>query len=339
MQTGLQEIRCTQNALLTVVIPAYNVEQYIAKCLDSLLPQCPQYGVEVVIVVDGATDGTRSEIDKAISETNSTRVRVVEQHNQGLSAARNRGLREVQSEYVYFLDSDDYLADNFLDEVFPILVQERPDIVEFDATRVDEKGVPIGPLKITPVQDGQVRKVSQEEFLSTFMCYAWGRIVRTKIAARHRFPEGRRFEDAATIPWYYHDSSKIIGIGKPLVAYRQRRGSILASPRLSDVLDLAHAVDKAAREFRVKSEAFWQVVAIRAHQTACGRILLLTPHHWKTGLGALTDAIVGVPPTRGTLRWLQVRATRIYVLLLTLKRLVTIDSVESASKLFRSSSI
>lgn len=309
-------------ALLSIVIPAYNVEGYVGKCLDSLLPQCRAGETSVVIVVDGATDGTVAAIDQAIARHPLADVRVIHQPNAGLSAARNTGLAAVRTEYVSFLDSDDLVASDYVSAILSCIRDHEPDLIEFNALRVDESGEPIDEMKFSAAPSGRCAPVSLEDFLSVFRCYAWARVARTEIASRHPFPAGRRFEDAATIPWYYHDSTTIMGLGKALVHYRQRIGSILSSPRASDVADLAEAATRASRCYRVDHEHYWRVVATRIHQVACGRIPLLPLREWGDCLGRLRAAIDGVPPFGGLRRWMQVRATTLYVSLLLVKRLL-----------------
>ena len=90
--------------MVSVIIPVYNVEKYLAECVDSVLAQsCQNY--EIILVDDGATDSSGRMCDEYARKD--SRIRVIHQSNGGLSAARNAGLDAAQGEYVYFLDSDD----------------------------------------------------------------------------------------------------------------------------------------------------------------------------------------------------------------------------------------
>src|SRR6185312_1132116 len=125
-----------ENKSLTVVIPAYNVGPYIGACLLSVLNQPGQEGsLDIVIVVDGATDNTIEQIHQAIDGRTSN-VLLIEQNNAGLSAARNRGLSAVLTEYVCFLDGDDTWLPWYLADILLAVKGERPDIVEYDALRI-----------------------------------------------------------------------------------------------------------------------------------------------------------------------------------------------------------
>ena len=96
------------NALVTIIIPAYNTEQYIHRAIESSIRQTYK-NIEIIIVDDGSTDGTLSVAQNY--ETQDSRVKVLHQENEGVSSARNHGIREAGGEYIMFLDSDDWFED------------------------------------------------------------------------------------------------------------------------------------------------------------------------------------------------------------------------------------
>lgn len=114
---------------VSVVIPVYNVEKYLAQCVDSVLAQT--WGdYEVILVDDGATDSSGAMCDEYAAKD--SRIRVIHRPNGGLSAARNTGLDAVNGEYVYFLDSDDYIEPTALADLVSAAAQEQADVVFFD---------------------------------------------------------------------------------------------------------------------------------------------------------------------------------------------------------------
>lgn len=118
-----------QSKLVSVIIPVYNVEQYLAECVDSVL--CQTYtDYEIILVDDGATDSSGRMCDDYARKD--TRIRVIHQENGGLSAARNTGLRAAKGEYVYFLDSDDYIENCTLEHLAALAESENADVVFFD---------------------------------------------------------------------------------------------------------------------------------------------------------------------------------------------------------------
>lgn len=117
-------------ALISVIIPVYNVEEYLRECVDSVL--CQTYrNFEIILVDDGSTDSSGEICDEYLEKDD--RITVIHQKNGGLSAARNSGLSEAEGKYVYFLDSDDYIADNLLETLVEIDEKDNSDIVFFDA--------------------------------------------------------------------------------------------------------------------------------------------------------------------------------------------------------------
>ena len=115
--------------MISVIIPVYNVEKYLAECIDSVLCQSTS-DYEIILVDDGATDSSGRMCDEYAQKD--PRIRVLHQVNGGLSAARNTGLKAARGEYVYFLDSDDYIEPCALDHLATTAKQEQADVVFFD---------------------------------------------------------------------------------------------------------------------------------------------------------------------------------------------------------------
>lgn len=121
----------------SVIVPAYNVETYIDRCVMSILNQTYS-DFELIIIDDGSTDGTGKKLDDyALSDA---RIHVVHSRNQGQSAARNKGLEICSGEYVYFCDSDDWIEPDILERCLETFEQEHSDIVRFQSfTHIGEK--------------------------------------------------------------------------------------------------------------------------------------------------------------------------------------------------------
>ena len=118
------------NIEISVIVPAYNVEDYVEKCLESICSE-KKRSLEIICVDDGSTDGTLKKIyDYAKTDQ---RISVFVQKNQGLSVARNRGLEHARGEYIYFIDSDDYLESDSLDILYQTIMSKDLDILYFDA--------------------------------------------------------------------------------------------------------------------------------------------------------------------------------------------------------------
>ncbi len=111
--------------LISVVIPAYNVGKYIDKCIDTVLTQTYS-NIEIILVDDGATDDTAEICDNYAKKDN--RVKVIHKKNGGLSDARNAGIDAAKGKYITFIDSDDYIADDYVEFLYKLLIGKDADI-------------------------------------------------------------------------------------------------------------------------------------------------------------------------------------------------------------------
>lgn len=127
---------------LSLIIPVYNVEQYVGRCLQSCLkqPYVMADDFELVIVNDGTKDNSMAIVEEMTRD--SSNVTIVNQHNQGLSMARNAGLKAAKGEYVWFIDSDDWIEEGCLHEIIQHLVQTDVDILQLQYRNVYTDGTP-----------------------------------------------------------------------------------------------------------------------------------------------------------------------------------------------------
>lgn len=121
---------------VSIILPVYNVEKYLEECMESAINQTLD-SIEIIAVNDGSTDNSIDILKKY--EEKYDFVKIVTQENKGLSGARNTGLREAKGEYVYFLDSDDYIELNSMEYCYNIAVENNLDIITFDAISFADK--------------------------------------------------------------------------------------------------------------------------------------------------------------------------------------------------------
>lgn len=143
-----------ESSLVSVIIPAYNVEQYIENCISSVMKQS-YANIEIIVVDDGSTDSTSKMIDEI--RVRDSRVKVIHTKNRGVSSARNTGIEVARGEYITFVDADDYLADDFVEYLLGIMVSEKADfcISKNCFSRTGE----------TQIQEDHPRAISKEEAL------------------------------------------------------------------------------------------------------------------------------------------------------------------------------
>ncbi len=211
----------TVTADLSVIIPCYNVEQYVADCIESVLSQPMKHSMELILIDDGSSDKTGDVLDHYAGRDG---VTVISQENRGLSGARNSGLNAARGRYILFLDSDDRLVQDSLDE---LLIQAQTldtDIIE-GGTLQQIDG------QILPVSDRLKEQTPKLVDPSALSGYAWGKLIRRSLFERIQFPEGYLFEDSI-ITWLLLPRSERIAVSSlPFYIYRRNQEGITASAR------------------------------------------------------------------------------------------------------------
>lgn len=120
----------SKNPKFSIIIPVYNVQNYLSKCLDSVIGQT-MLDIEIICVDDGSKDESAVILEKYAQIDD--RIKIIKKENGGLSSARNAGLKTAQGEYICFLDSDDYFESNLCERIYREVLEHRPDIIVFGA--------------------------------------------------------------------------------------------------------------------------------------------------------------------------------------------------------------
>ena len=219
-------------AKLSFIVPVYNVEQYLRKCVDSLLAQ-DYDNYEIILVDDGSTDSCPSICDEYASASfasfhqSITPIRVIHQKNGGLSVARNAGLKAAEGEYVCFVDSDDYWEKNVLGSLMEQVERDNLDVLRFDYQNVNEQYQVYLPNKYPHQIDSQVGVTNGLDYLNERMgyaCYAVMYIIRRSIVPK--FKEGIHFEDVDWLPRMILNAKRMRNSTKVVYNYLLRQGSI-----------------------------------------------------------------------------------------------------------------
>lgn len=203
----------------SIIIPVYNVEKYIEKCLDSIFNQTLK-DFEVIVVNDGTKD-------KSIELIKNYDIKIINQKNQGLSAARNRGVKEATGEYLLFLDSDDYLEKDTLKELNKSL-KNNPDIVRFQIREVYEDGKTINYEEIPFDNKSGVeafKLITKYHFVENAWCYTIKR--KYYLEEKFSFRVGTYHEDFGLMPLVILKANKVNSISYIGYNYIQRQGSIM----------------------------------------------------------------------------------------------------------------
>ena len=226
-------IKEEKNIIISVIVPFYNVEEYLEECLESIRNQT-YTNIEVILVNDGSTDGSR-EICESYCEKD-IRFRLINQENQGQSVARNRGVKESVGQYIMFVDSDDVVNTDVLEVLLPYMKPDV-DIVECGMTRDKEEFF----LNKIPaiVFEGNSKEAILNciEFRAVKFC-AFTKLYRREIVEKIPFLEGYIYEDVFTGINYLKHIRKIIVVDYIGYYYRVRPNSTMTKSFHEKDLDI-----------------------------------------------------------------------------------------------------
>ena len=221
--------------MISVIVPVFNVELYLHKCLDSILNQTYKE-LEIIVVDDGSTDNS-GEICEEYRRKDE-RVKVFHTGNHGLSTARNFGLDNANGEYIGFVDSDDWIEPNMYELLFERAEETESDIVECGIfTDYKTSTIRQSAIDRTVANEEALEALLKEEILTQ----VWNKIYRRSIFNSVRFPDNRSFEDIATT-YKLIQNVKVTGVTEFSYHYIQRRTSISQCHDKKNLIDnwLAH---------------------------------------------------------------------------------------------------
>ncbi len=218
------------NDLISVIIPGYNVEKYIEKCVKTVVNQT-YTNLEIILVDDGSKDKS-PELFDALAETDS-RIRVIHKPNGGLSDARNAGLEVMTGRYVAFLDSDDYISENYFEILYNAICEKNATTAVCGVYKVDENDKITGEYKVTQHHETEVC-TGKEIFIRGSKgdwqyVTSWGKVYDAEIFKTLRFPLRRLHEDEYTFPQIYLEQERIACVTEQMYYYLQRSDSIMGS--------------------------------------------------------------------------------------------------------------
>lgn len=254
---------------ISFIIPVYRVETYLPQCLDSIQKQTFT-DWEMVLVDDGSPDNSGCICDEYANKDR--RIKVIHQKNQGVSIARNAGLDAARGEWIWFVDSDDYIADHSLSILYDIVSKIACDTVFFGL--IDEYD---GVVRNTTKDFSQLLNLKKSDFLSQFFCYTNPTMLfrRTVIEKHHiRFSERVRMAEDLEFQYKYLIwSDRPISIKERLYIYRHREGSAMTNlnthcNNLNDSLIVLENLLQYVKKHNVQEEA-WLSMRIRMLIKGC----------------------------------------------------------------------
>lgn len=220
------------NAILSCIVPCYNVEKYLQACLDSLFnSSLDEDNLEILCIDDGSPDGSLDILKKNAAIHNSIRI-ISHQYNKGLGGARNTGIREAKGKYIWFVDADDMVSGDKLNSVISYVCAQNLDVLCFNYRKIDNYGNEISFHKVfTRLAPKSGYGFINDTFgpnIVNHMGFVWRLIYRTEYLREHdlSFPEKVYWEDTAFMPKSILEAKRIASIDDVLYSYRVNPGSI-----------------------------------------------------------------------------------------------------------------
>lgn len=227
-----------ETPMISVIVPVYNVEQYLERCVRSVMAQTFQ-DLEILLIDDGSTDTSGALCDRLAGED--TRIRVIHRDNGGLSSARNTGIENAAGSYICFVDSDDFISPEMLRVLYRLVTENQAD---FSVCGIcdcyESREVPhsTGIREFTETGIEALRDTLEGREMTASMC---SKLIRADLCKDLRFRVGRTYEDAFITPDLMLRANRVAATTQSLYYYWHRQGSITTKPFSQHNMDVIDA--------------------------------------------------------------------------------------------------
>lgn len=230
--------------VVTIIVPIYKVEQYLDKCIDSIVGQTYKE-LEIILIDDGSPDRCGKICD--VWEKRDNRIKVIHKENGGLSDARNAGLDIAAGEYIACIDSDDYIEKTYIEYLYTLIKEYNADIACCGLNLVSEDGIlrSGGKFKTAnPIIFNRIDALKEMLYGKHYSNSAWGKLYKTELFHNVRYPKGKLFEDMFTTYKLFDKCEKAVYGPNRLYNYLQRTSSITGSVNPFHRLDVIQAEEE-----------------------------------------------------------------------------------------------
>lgn len=225
--------------MISVIVPVYNVEKYLERCIDSILKQTYS-DLEILLIDDGSSDNSGKICDEYAKKDN--RIKVIHKKNGGISDVRNVGIENAKGDYIGFVDSDDYIADDMFETLYKLSNENNADISIVSFYEMYNG-------KLIGVRDDKtLTKMDKQEALKELLIdtniqsYMWNKLFKKELFDNLRFPLGKNFEDIATVLLIFERANKVVLLQDPKYYYLRRDDSIVGHRTNKTYLDYLEVV-------------------------------------------------------------------------------------------------
>lgn len=236
---------------LSIIIPCYNVEKYITSCLNSIKKQLNNIEYEIILINDKSTDNSIKVIKNYLKDSKMNIKLFENEENKGAGYSRNRALKEAKYNYISFIDADDYLDDNFYNEMFEKLENDKADVVVSDLNIIYEDKTP------SVIASGCEGKVNKINMINTgFAASPCNKIIKKELLLKFPFAEGIMNEDIASIIAILVNAKKVTYTTKTRYNYIQHSSSMQNSKLSIQRFDIFKSIDFLKK--RIKDDKDYQ---------------------------------------------------------------------------------
>ena len=272
---------------VSIIVPIYNVEKYLRKCVNSLINQSYK-NIEIILVDDGGKDACSNICDEYNNYYDY--IKVIHKKNGGLSDARNAGIDIATGEYIFFVDSDDYIFKKTIEIMIEKAIKYKVDIVECEVLYVSEMvNDPFENVK----EEYKIDLYSHDEAVNKILNYdfkimAWNKLYSKRLFENIRYPIGKLHEDEFTTPYLVDKCNKYCKISIPLYAYVQRNNSIMSAEFNIRRLDIIEAHQKRIEFFNNKYNNKYNYEMKYHFFVACTKLSFIMGNNYK---GSIVEQI------------------------------------------------
>ena len=268
-----------EKTLISIVLPIYNIEKYLTDCIESVINQTYK-NIEIILVDDGSEDNCATICDNYANKDK--RIKVIHKENGGLSDARNAGLKIATGEYITFIDSDDIIDKQYIENLFEILVENNADIAICNYKEIEEKNnykqlpknyKPKNEIDIFDNIESLKQMYTSHKHGMVFV--AWAKLYKKELFIKNniKYPEGKIHEDTYTTYKLLYYAKKVVFTEKELYFYRLRKGSIMNSKFNLKKLDKLPAIEETCEFFLEKNEPELLKCAFNDYMKACIKLI------------------------------------------------------------------
>lgn len=232
--------------MISVIVPVYNVEKYLERCVKSIVAQTYK-DLEILLIDDGSTDKSGEMCDD-FQQTDS-RIKAFHKQNGGLSDARNYGIEHSAGEFISFVDSDDYIDEKMLETLHRLITENDADLAVCSAMDVFE-GKEVTQVK--EIKEFNLNKVESYKYMlrGDGIPSACNKLYKRQTVGNVRFPVGKLYEDGFFTPQILKKVEKTAVTSKPMYYYFRRADSITTKPFRKGDLDVIEAYDKCVKQVK-----------------------------------------------------------------------------------------